>query len=76
MEIVSSIISLVQLAISAAPSVEAAVTAAKNTIAALFKAGVITKDVQDSTHAYIDAYAAAVVAGTTPPEFTVEPDPS
>jgi hypothetical protein len=72
---IGALISVVQMAISAAPTVEDIAVKAKAFVTSLFKAGVITKDQQDSVHAHVDAYAAALLAGTPPPEYLVEPDP-
>lgn len=63
-------------AISAAPTIVAIVTKAKELVAALFTAGVITKEQQDALHMNIDARAALAAAGIIPPHWQVEPDPS
>lgn len=66
----------IQAAIAAAPQIEAVVTAGKDYITALFSAGAITADQQNAVHAHVDAVAAAVASGQTPPEFVVAPDPA
>lgn len=66
----------IEAAISAAPQVEALVVKAKDFIASLFGAGLITKATQDSLHARIDAVCAAALAGQVPPAWTVEADPA
>ena len=65
----------IQAAIQAAPGVIAVVTKAKELITSLFTAGVITKEVQDALHQHVDAIAALVAAGVTPPAWQVEADP-
>jgi hypothetical protein len=75
MDVVSSTISAIQLAISLAQEVAPIVKAGKDWIAALFEGGVIDKATQDAAHAHIDAWATAHEAGTEKPSWTVEPDP-
>jgi hypothetical protein len=65
----------IQAAISAAKEVGPIIEAAKNWITTLFEKGLISKATQDLVHAHVDAWAASVASGTTPPEFTVEADP-
>ena len=62
-------------AISAAPQVEAIVTAGKTFITSLFSSGLISIDTQNILHAYVDAHAAAAKAGVVSLAWTVEPDP-
>jgi hypothetical protein len=69
------IIQGVQLAIAAAPQVEAIAKSAKDFFSSLFSAGLISKATQDALHAHVDACQAAALSGTVPPEFTVEADP-
>lgn len=66
----------IQAAIAAAPQIEAVATSAKNFITTLFENGVITAAQQNAVHAHVDAVAAAVANGQTPPEFVVAPDPT
>lgn len=66
----------IQAAIQAAPMVVGIVNSAKAYIASLFEAGLISKAQQDAIHAHVDAIAASAASGQTPPEFTVEADPS
>jgi hypothetical protein len=75
MDVVSSIVSAIQLAIAAAPQVASIVSDFKNLIAGLFGAGAIDAATQDALMAHVDAVAAAVAAGTEPPEFQVQPNP-
>jgi len=69
---VAAIVSFIQLAIKAAPTVEAIYADGKALIASLFGAGLITKKTQDDLMSWADAHQAAVLAGVTPPEFNVE----
>jgi hypothetical protein len=73
---VALIISGIQAAIAAAPQVKELAISAKNFIAGMFTAGLITKEVQDQAHAHVDAVCAAALAGQVPPAWTVEADPS
>lgn len=66
----------IQAALAIAPQVEEVVLGAKQLIAGLFKAGVISKDQQDALHAWVDAQAALARLGIVPPAWTVEPDPA
>lgn len=66
----------IQAAISAAPSVVDIAIRAKDFIASLFRAGLITKERQDAVHAHVDAYQAALLSGQEPPHWQVEADPS
>lgn len=75
MDVVSSIMSAIQLAISAAPQVVKLYEQAKTFISALFSAGVITKADQDALHAHIDAIQKAVENGEVPPSWQIEKDP-
>ena len=69
------ILQLIQAVLSAAPQVAELVVKAKDLIAALFTAKVITKAQQDAMHLHIDALAALHAAGIVPPAWQVEPDP-
>jgi len=70
------IIQSIELVLAAAPKVAALAVDAKNWIAALFSHGVITKEQQDDIHAHVDAICAAALAGTPPPQWTAEADPT
>lgn len=72
---INLIVQGVQALIAEAPQIEAAVKSAKDYIASLFAAGLISVDQQNRIHQHIDSIVAAFNAGTIPPEFTVEPDP-
>ncbi len=63
-------------AIQAAPGVIDVVNKAKDFITSLTGAKLITVEQQNALHAYVDAHAALVAAGITPPAWTVEPDPA
>lgn len=65
-------------AMNAAPQVIEVIDSAKNLIAALFKAGVINIEQQNSLHDYVDAHAALIASGVIVPSsaWTVEPNPS
>lgn len=76
MDVISSLMSAIQLAIAAAPKVVKLYEDAKTFISALFSAGVISKADQDAMHAHVDLIQAAVDAGTIPPSWTVETDPA
>lgn len=69
------ILQSIQAAITLAPGVVDVATKGKDLISSLFAAGVITKDQQDALHLQVDAIAAMVAAGITPPHWQVEPDP-
>lgn len=75
MDVVTSVISAIQLVIAAAPKVEALYVKAKDFISAMFGAGIITVEQQDALHKHVDALQAAALAGTPPPSWTVESDP-
>jgi len=66
-----SILSFIQLAIQAAPTVERIYVDGKNLIAGLFSSGQISKEMQDDLMAWADAHQAAVLSGQKPPEFLV-----
>lgn len=72
---ITAIIALFQAAIQAAPKVAELVVKAKEYIAALFGAGLITKDQQDRLFAHMAELQAAALTGNPPPHWTVEPDP-
>jgi len=75
MDVVSSIVSAVQLIIANAPKIEQAIVVVKDFITGLFGAGVIDAPTQAALHAHVDALADAFLNGKVPPEFTVEKDP-
>ena len=76
MDLVTTIISAIQLAVAAAPEIANLYAKAKDFVTALFEAAVISKADQDAMHNHIDALQAAALAGTVPPAWSVEPDPS
>ena len=65
----------IQAAVAAAPQVAEIVTKAKDFIASLFGAGLITKAQQDAMAAHVDAVCEAALNGQEPPQWLVEPDP-
>lgn len=69
---IAAILSFVQLAIAAAPSVKKVYEDGKALVQGLFSSGLITKAEQDKLMTWADAHQAAVLAGETPPEFKVE----
>lgn len=75
MDVVTSVASLIQLVLAAAPKVIEAAAATKAYITGLFIAGVVDKETQDKLHAHVDEVAVALLTGKIPPQFTVEPDP-
>lgn len=76
MDLVTTLISAIQLAIAAAPKIVAVYEESKIYISALFKAGVIDKAMADALHAHVDAIQEAHEKGEEPPAWQVEPDPS
>ena len=69
----AAIVSLVQLAVQAAPDVVTVYNDAKQLITALFTGGQITAAEQDALNAWATAHQAATLAGQEPPEFKVTP---
>jgi hypothetical protein len=72
---IALIIQGIQAAITAAPQVEALVVSAKDFIASLFKAGLISYDTQNTIHAHIDQVVAMALQGLEPLDWEVQPDP-
>lgn len=70
------IVQAFEAAIAAAPQVVELVNKAKEFIAAMFGAKLITKAQQDALHARIDAHVLQVQAGIIDPALLVEPDPA
>lgn len=70
---IALILSFVQLAIKAAPMVKDIYDKGRELIDHLFAQGLIDKATQDKLKAWADAHQAATLAGSVPPEFTVEP---
>jgi hypothetical protein len=69
------IIEAIEAAIKAAPQVEAIAVKGKEWVTTLFQGGLISKATQDAIHSHVDEVRDAFLAGVTPPEWTVEPDP-
>jgi hypothetical protein len=69
------LVQAIQAVIAAAPQIAELAVKTKDYIAALFGAGIITKEQQDKLHAHVDAVCAAAIAGTELPHWTVEADP-
>lgn len=72
---ITAIIAIFQAAISAAPKVAELVVKAKEYIAALFGAGLITKEQQDRLFNHMQELQAAALTGNPPPHWAVEPNP-
>ena len=75
MDVVSSVVSAIQLVIAAAPQIGTLVADTKTWISALFGGGVIDAATQNALMAHVDGIAAAVASGTVPPEFQVQSNP-
>jgi len=75
MDLVSTIMSGIQLALAAAPKAIKLYEDSKAYISALFSAGLIDKATQNDLHAHVDAVQKAVEAGEVPPAWQVEADP-
>lgn len=73
MDVVSSTVSLITLAVQAAesPAVQQVYTDGKNIITALFAGGQISVAQQNALMAWSDSHMAATLGGTVPPEFVV-----
>ena len=67
--------SAIQGAIAIAPDVIEAAAAARQFIAALFSAKVLTADEQNTLFGRITELCAARIRGELPPHWKVEPDP-
>lgn len=65
----------IQTIIISAPKVVALVLQAKAMITSLFKEGLITKQMQDELHAWVDAQGEAALAGRIPDHWIPRPDP-
>lgn len=70
------VVQAIQAIIAAAPQIAEVAIKTKDYVAALFGAGVITKEQQDKIHAHVDAVCAAALAGQELPHWQVEADPS
>jgi hypothetical protein len=66
----------IQAAIAIAPEVEQVIAGAKQLIVGLFSKGLITKEQQDTLHAWVDSQAAMAQAGLVPASWQVDPDPA
>jgi len=65
----------IKAAIAAAPGVVEVVVRAKEFIASLFSAGVISKEQQDRVHGHVDEICRAAIRGEEFPRWVVEADP-
>ena len=74
--LVLQIISILSLINTAAPEVTKIYGWARDTINMLFNGGLITVEQQLSLRLWADEHEAATLAGETPPEWQVRPDPS
>lgn len=70
-----ALLGIINGALAMAPKAIDLVKHSKDFITALFTAGLITKEQQDSSHAYVDVQAALVAAGIVPLSWQVRPDP-
>lgn len=70
-----AVISIVQLAIKAAPQAVEVYNKARELFKMWFDGGFITKAQQDELRSWADRHEAATLAGEVPPEFQIEPDP-
>ena len=66
------IISYVTLSLKLAPAATELYNEAKSLFQTLFESGEITVQQQNDLMTWADSHQAAVLAGTVPPEFTVE----
>lgn len=73
---ITFILALIQAGIKVAPDVAKFVLEAKSFATTLFGSGLITVAQQEAIHSRIDVLAGHVNAGTRPPEYTVDADPS
>jgi hypothetical protein len=73
--LIGLIIQGIQAALAAAPQAIEVAEKGKEFIASLFRAGLITKEVQDAVHGHVDSIAALAAAGVGPAHWTVEDDP-
>ena len=64
-----------QAAVVEAPQVIKLAEQFKAFITALFQSGAITIEQSNAIHIHVDAIAAALDAGTVPPNWEVRPDP-
>lgn len=71
-KVIAQIISYVTLSLKAAPAAKELYDEAEALFQSLFEEGVITVEQQNALNAWADAHQAATLAGTVPPEFTVE----
>lgn len=62
--------------VEAAPQIAGIITGAKAMFSALFQNKLISIDLQNSLHAWVDARAALAAQGIVPVSWTVEPDPA
>lgn len=67
-----AIINGINLAVQAAPKILEVGTAAVDFAAALFGAGVITREQQEAVNVYVEAVQSAALAGLRPPHWQVE----
>lgn len=70
----AAIVAGITAALNAAPAVTQLVQQTKDYITALFTAGVITAEQQNTLHAHCDAHMQATLRGEKPPELVIDPD--
>ncbi|MDE2100125.1 MAG: hypothetical protein KGL39_22915 [Patescibacteria group bacterium] len=66
---------VVPFLVSAAQDAKPIIDAAKKVIAGWVAGGLISVDIQNQLHSYLDGLMHAVLAGEVLPEFQVQPDP-
>jgi len=74
-DVIALIVQGIQAAIKAAPAIEAVAVSARDWIASLFKAGLISAATQDRIFTHVNFVCDAALAGTEDPAWLVEPDP-
>jgi len=73
--IVLSIIALINLVSTTGPELAKLYQQARSLFDMLFRGGLITVAQQAALKSWADAHEAATLAGRTPPEWQIEPDP-
>lgn len=73
--LILQIIAAMQLALKAAPAVQGLYDEFRKLVTMLFNGGLITIAQQQALMDWAEEHEKATLAGETPPEFQVEPDP-
>lgn len=74
--IILTILPILQAALAFAPDAKKIYESARTLFKMWFDGGLITLAQQQALRDWADAHEAATLAGQTPPELTVEPDPT